>query len=66
MQEQSSYNLGVIFNFDARYVWHLINLEVNGPTYRSSTSYQKEEEAQKAGHDFAAKHNLTIKNIYYQ
>lgn len=66
MQEQNSYNLGIIFNFDARYIWHLIDSEMNGPTYRSSTTYQKEEEAQKAGYDFAAKHNLTIKNIYYQ
>lgn len=66
MEEKNSYNLGVIFNLDAKYIWHLIDFELNGPTYRSSTTYQKEEEAVKAGHDFAAKHNLTIKNIYYQ
>jgi len=66
MEEKNSYNLGVIFNLDAKYVWHLIDFELNGPTYRSSTTYQKEKEAVKAGHDFAAKHKLTIKNSYYQ
>lgn len=66
MKEKNSYNLGVIFDLDGKYVWHLIDFELKGPIHRSTSSYQKKEEAKKAGYDFAAKHNLTIKNTFYQ
>ncbi len=63
---KTSYNLGIIFNLDGRYVWQLVDFDLNGPTYRSSGSYMREEEAKSAGYDFAAKHNLAVKNVYYQ